>query len=127
LLWIYRGATLYTTVRPVFLHRPDRWTDRGKLTGDSAEKSISGSVDLDSVAKLNAALEAHGIPNLQVVYFPGIDSFAHLSKDPLSSPTRVPGDRDRQGRREVLDEYRKLGALDETYVMSWRITGRRRP
>ena len=29
-------------------------------------------MDLDSVSKLTAALEAHGIPNLQIVYFPGI-------------------------------------------------------
>jgi predicted AlkP superfamily pyrophosphatase or phosphodiesterase len=117
LLWIYRGATLYTTVGPSSFTDLIAGLIAGKLTGDSAEKSISGSVDLDSVAKLNAALEAHGIPNLQVVYFPGIDSFAHLSKDPLSSQLGYLETVTDKGVGEVLDEYRKLGALDETYVM----------
>jgi hypothetical protein len=71
LLWIYRGATLYTTVGPSSYAGLIADLIAGKLDGDSAEKSISGAVDLDSVAKLTAALEAHGIPNLQVVYFPG--------------------------------------------------------
>ena len=85
LLWIYRGATLYTTVGPSSFTGLIASALAGTLNGDSAEKSISGAMDLDSVSRLTAALEAHGIPNLQIVYFPGIDSFTHLSPNPLPS------------------------------------------
>jgi hypothetical protein len=117
LLWIYRGATLYTTVGPSSFTGLIASALAGKLNGDSAEKSISGAMDLDSVAKLNAALEAHGIPNLQIVYFPGIDSFTHLSPNPLPSQLGYLEDVTDKGVGQVLDEYRKLDALEDTYVM----------
>jgi predicted AlkP superfamily pyrophosphatase or phosphodiesterase len=117
LLWIYRGATLYTTVGPSSFTGLIASALAGKLNGDDAEKSISGAMDLDSVTKLTAALEAHGIPNLQVVYFPGIDSFTHLSPNPLPSQLGYLETVTDKGVGEVLDEYRKLGALDDTYVM----------
>jgi hypothetical protein len=117
LMWIYRGATLYTIVGP------STYTDligsliAGKLNGESAEKSISGALDLDSVKTLITAIEQHGVPNLQTVYFPGIDSYTHQAPNPLPSQIGYLSSVTDQGVGEVIDEYRKKNALDDTYII----------
>ena len=115
--WIYRGAMLYTTVAPSSFTGLAGALIAGKLNGDSAEKSLSGSLDLSSIDKLNAAIEEHGVPSLQVVYFPGIDAFTHGADHPLVSQLGYLQTVTDKAVGQVLDEYRKQGALDETYVM----------
>ncbi len=117
LLWIYRGATLYTTVGPSSYTGLIGGLIAGKLNGESAEKSVSGALDLDSVQKLIAAVDAHGAPNLQVVYFPGIDAFTHSSPSPLVSQLGYLSSVTDKGVGQVLDEYRKKNALDDAYVV----------
>jgi Type I phosphodiesterase / nucleotide pyrophosphatase len=117
LLWVYRDATLYTIVGPLSYTGLIGSLIAGKLNGESAEKSVSGVVDLDSVQKLVAAIEAHGVPNLQVVYFPGIDAFTHASPDPLVRQLRYLSLVTDKAVGQVLDEYRKKDALDDTYVV----------
>ena len=53
------------------------------MDGDNPENSLSAGLDLNSVQKLTEAIDAQGVPDLQVVYFPGIDIFTHVSKDRL--------------------------------------------
>jgi hypothetical protein len=115
--WIYRGATLYTTVAPASFTGLVGGLIAGKLNGDSAEQSLSGSLDLSSIDKLNAAIEEHGVPSLQVVYFPGIDAFTHAAENPLVSQLGYLQTVTDKAVGKVLDEYRKQGALDDTYVM----------
>jgi Type I phosphodiesterase / nucleotide pyrophosphatase len=89
----------------------------GKLNGESADKSVSGVLDLDSVQKLIAAIDEHGVPNLQVVYFPGIDMFTHAAPNPLASQRDYLSEVTDKAVGEVLDEYRKKDALDDAYVL----------
>jgi hypothetical protein len=117
LLWIYRGATLYTTVGPSSYAEFVSNLLAGKLSGDSLEKSVSGTLDLESVEKLIAAIEAHGVPNFQLVYFPGIDAFTHTTPNPLVSQVDYLSSVTDKGVGQVLDEYRKKNALDDTYVL----------
>ncbi len=117
LMWIYRGATLYTIVGPSSYTSLIGGLIAGKLNGDSAEKSVSGTLDLDSVNTLNAAIEAHGVPNLQTVYFPGIDAYTHTAPDPLISQLGYLALVTDKAIGQVLDEYRKKNALDNTYVV----------
>jgi Type I phosphodiesterase / nucleotide pyrophosphatase len=117
LLWIYRGATIYTTVGLSSYASMVGDLIAGKLNGDSAAKSVSGVLDFDSVQKLIAAIEQHGVPNLQVVYFPGIDIFTHAAPNPLASQRNYLSEVTDKAVGEVLDEYRKNDALDDTYVM----------
>ncbi|MBF6559273.1 MAG: alkaline phosphatase family protein [Candidatus Binataceae bacterium] len=117
LLLIYRGATLYTTVEPSAFTGLMAQLIEGKMVGESAEKSLSASIDLASVRTLISAIEQHGVPDLQVVYFPGIDSFTHMSKNPLEAQTDFIERVSDVGVGQVLDEYRKKGALDGTYIM----------
>jgi len=117
LMWIYRGATLYTIVGPSSYSSLIGGLIAGKLNGDSAEKSVSGTLDLDSVKTLIAAIDAHSVPNLQTIYFPGIDAFTHAAPDPLISQLGYLSSVTDKGIGEVLDEYRKKNALDDTYVL----------
>ncbi|MGH7815557.1 MAG: alkaline phosphatase family protein [Candidatus Binataceae bacterium] len=117
LLSVYKGATLYTTVTPASMVGIFGEMIAGKAMGEPAEKSLSSAVDLGSVPKLLDAINEHGIPNLQVVYFPGVDTFTHESKNPLQSQLRYIEQVSDQGVGEVLDFYRKKNALDGTYVM----------
>ncbi len=117
LLSVYRGATLYTTVAPSSLVGMIARLLGGEAEGEPAEKSLSADIDLDSVPKLLDAMSQSGIPNLQVVYFPGIDIFTHESKDPLAAEVAYIERVSDKGVGEVLDYYRKHNALNETYVM----------
>jgi hypothetical protein len=117
LMWIYRGATLYTIVGPSSYTSLIGGLISGKLNGESAEKSVSATLDLDSVKTLTTAIEAHGAPNLQTIYFPGIDAFTHAAPDPLVTQLGYLSLVTDKGVGEVLDEYRKQNALDDTYVI----------
>jgi hypothetical protein len=117
LLSVYKGANLYTTVAPMSLVGLFAGLISGKVEGDSAEKSLSADLDSDSVPKLIDAINEHGIPNLQVVYFPGIDIYTHETKDPLRSQVAYLERVTDPLVGKVLDFYRKENALDGTYVM----------
>ena len=117
LMWIYRGATLYTIVGPSTYTGLIGTLIAGKLNGESAEKSLSGALDLDSVKTLVTAIDQHGVPNLQTIYFPGIDAFTHQAPNPLPSQIGYLSSVTDKAVGEVLDEYRKKNALDDTYVV----------
>jgi len=117
LLSVHHGATLYTTVAPSSL------TDflvnliKGTLEGANPEKSLSAALDLSSVQKLTEAINERGVPDLQVVYFPGIDIFTHGSKDPLESQVRYLEQVADKGVGEVLESYQKKGELAGAYII----------
>src|SRR5215469_3375594 len=117
MLSVHRGATYFTTVSPEALSDLFQHLVRGTLKGQEPRKSMSGSLDRDSVAKLNEAIEEHGIPDLQVVYFPGIDIFTHAAENPLNSQVQYLENVTDGAIGEVLDEYRKHNALDNTYII----------
>jgi len=117
LLSVYKGAALYTTVAPTSLVGMIAGLLEGTVQGEPAEKSLSADIDSDSVPMLIDAIEQHGIPNLQVVYFPGIDIYTHEARNPLLSEVGYLEKVTDKGVGQVLDEYRKLNALDGTYVM----------
>jgi hypothetical protein len=117
LLSVHRGATYYTTVDPTALATLVGSLIKGTLTGEDPEKSLSAALDREATKKLLAAIEEHGIPDLQVVYFPGIDIFTHAAKNPLASQRRYLEQITDALVGEVLDEYQRKGALDQTYVI----------
>ncbi len=117
LLSIHRGATIYTTVAPGSFPDLMEHLIKGQLHGEDPEKSLSGSVDRDSTQKVLEAFNEHGIPDLQVVYLPGIDIFTHAAPDRLAGQTRYLEHVTDGCVGQVLDEYRKAGVMDHTYVL----------
>ncbi len=117
LLYVHHGATLYTTLAPSsFVDIVGRLIS-GTMEGDDPENSLSAGLDLNSVQKLAEAIDAQGVPDLQVVYFPGIDIFTHVAKDRLEAQVRYLEDITDKAVGVVLDSYQKKGALAGTYVI----------
>jgi len=117
LLAIHRGATIYTTVAPGSFPDLMEHLIKGQLHGEDPEKSLSGSIDRDSTQKVLDAFKEHGIPDLQVVYFPGIDIFTHAAADRLSGQARYLEHVTDGCVGQVLAEYRRAGVMDNTYVI----------
>jgi hypothetical protein len=117
MLMVYRGATLFTTVAPATFAGIVGGLVEGKLSGETSLESISKSLDLASTTKLLQAIQEHGLPRLQVVYFPGIDLFTHASPDPLHAQVGYLEKYTDDAVGQVLEAYRKLGALPNTYVI----------
>jgi hypothetical protein len=117
MLMVYRGATLFTTVPPTTFAGIVGELVGGKLIGETALEAISKSLDLASTTKLLQAIDEHGLARLQVVYFPGIDLFTHASPDPLKAQVGYLEDYTDQAVGQVLEAYRKLNALSNTYVI----------
>jgi hypothetical protein len=117
LMFIYRGANIYTTVGPLAIF--DVFSDflKAKVENEQPERTVAASVDRNSIPKLIAAIERYGVPNLQVVYFPGIDAYTHGSPRPLAAQTRYIERVTDPLVGQVLDEYRKKNALDGTYIV----------
>ena len=117
LLPVHRDATFYTTVDPSSFADLVGDLIAGKLAGESAHESLSGAIDMDSVLKVIDAINEHGVPNLQVVYFPGIDIFTHASKDRLKGQVEYLENVTDRGIGKVLNLYREKGVLNQTYVL----------
>jgi hypothetical protein len=117
LLSIHRGASIYTTVSPGAF--PDLFEHlvKGELKGTDEEKSLSAALDRDSINKVLDAFKEHGIPDLQVVYLPGIDIFTHAAPDRLAGQLRYLEHVTDGCVGRVLDEYRRQGLMDHTYVL----------
>jgi Type I phosphodiesterase / nucleotide pyrophosphatase len=117
LLSIHRGATIYTTVAPGSFPNLVEHLIKGQLRGEDPDKSLSGSIDRDSTQKVLDALKEHGIPDLQVVYLPGIDIFTHAAPDRLVGQERYLEHVTDGCVRQVLEAYRNAGVMDHTYVL----------
>jgi predicted AlkP superfamily pyrophosphatase or phosphodiesterase len=117
MLSVHRGATLYTTVAPSSFTNFLSFLIKGTLKGIDAEKSFSAALDDSAVQKLIEAIDTRGLPDLQVVYLPGIDIFTHVSENRLESQARYLQYVTDKRIGDVLDAYRKRGALDGTYVI----------
>ena len=117
MLSIHRGATLYTTVAPSSFTNFLTFLIKGTLKGIDPEKSFSAALDDSAVQKLIEAIDTRGLPDLQVVYLPGIDIFTHVSENRLAGQARYLRYATDKRIGDVLDVYRKRGALDGTYVI----------
>jgi hypothetical protein len=78
----------------------------------AAEQARSANVRL-----VLEAINQRGIPDLQVVYLPGIDIFTHAAPDRLAGQTRYLEHVTDGCVRRVLYEYRRQGVMDHTYVL----------
>jgi hypothetical protein len=117
LLSIHRGATIYTTVAPGAFPDLIQHLIKGQMRGDDPEKSLSASIDRDSITKVLDAFDEHGIPDLQVVYMPGIDIFTHSAPDRLAGQARYLEHVTDGCVGRLLDAYRRAGVMDHTYVI----------
>jgi len=115
---VYRGADLFTTPEP---------TDVADLAGEFAKglvdeeqdvhREVFSEVDEESVDSVLEALGRHGIPRLQVVYFPGVDLYSHVARHALDEQRRYVREVLDPLVGRVLDAYAKQGVLEDTHVL----------
>src|SRR5208282_4262835 len=115
---VYHGADYFTVIDPVSMVA--LYTEFLVRAGgeNSPEKiDIYEQLDKDSVPKLLDSMKTHGVPKIQVVYFPGIDLYTHLAADPLPMEVAYLETVTDPLVARILDAYRNYGILDQTYVM----------
>ncbi len=115
---VYRGADLFTTVAPTDFALVMSDFVAGKALGEhGVKKAMYAKYDTESVPKIIDAFNTHGVPRLQTVYFPGIDLYTHLARDPLPMEVEYLEQVTDPLVGTILDEYRKRGLLDHTYIL----------
>jgi len=114
---IYRGADYFTLIDPTSMVQLFTEFVSGKADHSSGKRDIYQQMDEDSVPKLLDSMKAHGVPNIQVVYFPGIDLYTHLAPDPLPMEIAYLENVTDPLVGTILDAYRDYGILDQTYIM----------
>lgn len=114
----FRGADLLTIPNIATFGDLFEETAEGMAGGGSTKNpGIYRETDQSSVRSVEKAVETYGLPDLQVVYFPGIDLLTHMAEDPLESQQRFLAEVTDPEIGRVLELYRSAGALDRTFVL----------
>ena len=116
---VHRGADVFTIPSGLDAAAIFGALITGATEEGEASSRLEGAQALDeqSVDPLLAAIDEHGLPDLQVVYFPGVDLYTHVVDHPIESQKRYLSEVLDKSIGRILDRYRSEGALDDTYVV----------
>jgi hypothetical protein len=115
---VYRGATIFTSVDVSSFSALATSYLESEIGDDTdAEQKSYVKLDLNSVPLIINSIEKNGMPNVQVVYFPGIDLYTHIAKDALHDQVEYFKTVIDPSVGQIIEEYRKQGALDNTFVI----------
>ncbi len=112
----YRGADLLVRPDGVSFAKLAAAFAAGVVDDDSDWETYS---ELDRVAidQTLEAIDEHGLADLQVVYFPGVDLFTHVADSELRAQQRYLTTIVDAAIGRLLGEYQRRDALDSTYVV----------
>jgi len=113
----YRGADLIVTPDPGMLGEIVGAAVAGLTTDSEVHREGYAELDETAVDRGLEAMEQHGIPDLQVVYFPGVDLFTHIAPEPVADQLAYLRDIVDPAIGELLDAYAAAGALEDTWVL----------
>jgi hypothetical protein len=74
-------------------------------------------LDLTAAGNVVEAVEEHGLADLLVVYFPGVDLYTHLAERPLEMQQDYVAQVIDPAVGQILELYRRAGALDDSFVL----------
>lgn len=111
------GADLLTVPMPSTYARMVTAAAQGAVNDETASQEVYEELDDQAVESLVETIERRGAADLQTVYFPGVDLYTHVAQDPLRDQLRYLRQVIDPAVGEVLDAYRKAGALNDTWVM----------
>jgi len=112
----YRGADLLVRPNAGSFAKLAASFAVGVADGDSDWEAYS-ALDQAAIAKTLDAIEQHGLADLQVVYFPGVDLFTHVADSAMHSQQRYLTNVIDSAIGRLLGAYRIRSALDSTYVL----------
>lgn len=85
--------------------------------GESMEQEAYSRLDEAAVDQLLETMQAHGVADLQVVYFPGVDLYTHVAEHSIESQRRYLVEVIDRAVGRVVDAYREAGVLEQTWIV----------
>jgi hypothetical protein len=114
---VFRGADLLTMPAASEVATLFGQVARGLAEGRPIERKLYAALDQNSVDRLLDAFESHGLPDLQVAYFPGIDLYTHLAENPLVEMERYLEEIIDPALGRMFAAYSDAGVLGDTFVL----------
>jgi hypothetical protein len=113
----HRGADLLTMPEPRAYTRLITEAAEGLVDDETPGQEVYEELDVTAVESLLKSVGSRSVADLQVIYFPGVDLYTHVARDPLADQLRYLAEVVDARVGEVLEAYRGAGALDSTWVM----------
>lgn len=113
----HRGADLLTVPAPGAYGRMIREAAGGLVSDETVGQEAYAELDVEAAASLVESIGQHGVADLQVVYFPGVDLYTHVADRPLDDQVRYLGQVVDPAVGSILDAYRRAGALEGTWIL----------
>lgn len=113
----HRGADLLTVPEPESYGRMVTEAAGGIVGDESPGQEAYEELDETAAESLVESIRKHGVPDLQTVYFPGVDLYTHVAADPLNDEVRYLGQVVDPAIGEVLGAYARAGALESTWIV----------
>jgi hypothetical protein len=117
LMTIHRGADLLTVPRLSHIARAFGATAAGAAGDEDVDRGTYRVMDEGATDELLASFYRHGIPDLQVVYFPGIDLYTHVADDPGHDMEEYLTEVTDPAIARIIDAYAEAGVLDRTFIV----------
>lgn len=114
---VHRGADLLTAPAPRDVAEIFGALADGIVDETPTDRKPYAAMDENSVEGLLNGIRDHGLPDVQVVYFPGVDLYTHLADQPLAELQLYLQEIIDPAVGRVLDAYAQAGALGESYVL----------
>jgi hypothetical protein len=114
---VYRGADVFSapapqTVLGFISHAKYIFSGEVELS-----RAMYSEIDEESAKLFAEIIERDGPPDLGVLYFPGIDLYTHVAKDPLADQLSYARETLDHSIAQVLGAYRKKGVLKGTSIL----------
>ncbi|HEU0054841.1 MAG TPA: alkaline phosphatase family protein, partial [Longimicrobium sp.] len=115
---LHRGADLVTVPDAKALGDIVSAAARG-LSSDTAQvkEEVFTEMDENAVGSLLATIRDHGVADLQVVYFPGVDLWTHVAPHPLVDEAHYVETVVDSAVGRILEAYRRRNALEGLTVL----------
>jgi hypothetical protein len=114
---VHRGADLLTVPAASDVAALFGRVAAGVADGEPASRELFSTMDDRSVEGMVEGAERHGLPDLQVVYFGGIDLYTHQAEGAHEQKKLYFRDVVDPAVARVLDVYERAGVLDDTFVV----------
>lgn len=117
LMPVHRGADVFTMPGPTaYLDGLEAFVT-GTLTALDPVGGTYEELDSESIEAALDVADEDGIPDLQVIYFPGVDLHTHVVESPLEAQAEYLTENLDPAIGEVLDAWEEAGALEDTFVV----------
>jgi hypothetical protein len=114
----HRGADLLITPSASALGSVVAAAFEGLADDDeTVSQEAYSRLDLTAAENVVEAMGEHGLADLLVVYFPGVDLYTHLAERPLEMQQAYIAEVIDPAVGRILELYRRAGALDDSYVL----------